>query len=275
MRIFIGGLLAASFLLAALLASPARAITILPDSPAYELRVSTEAALLVDPASSLAHMKAVWKTTSELRVLRSMPVFRLENTSTGDFDITELSIDINELGFMFDTVDLLDGPTGFLPFVSVLTPTDLIFGGDTSSVVNFSFLSQPLKAGESFLFSLRIVPDVVTSTLPDYRDILWNGGVQSDNALVQVSFVGIDLPEVPLFNYPFAAAIFDSPSDNTGGESMRFDGMMPHGTDVGLYEFAQTSVVPEPNSFFLASIGLGALLLLVRRGEPRAAISRA
>ena len=275
MRIFIGGLLAASFLLAALLASPARAITILPDSPAYELRVSTEAALLVDPASSLAHMKAVWKTTSELRVLRSMPVFRLENTSTGDFDITELSIDINELGFMFDTVDLLDGPTGFLPFVSVLTPTDLIFGGDTSSVVNFSFLSQPLKAGESFLFSLRIVPDVVTSTLPDYRDILWNGGVQSDNALVQVSFVGIDLPEVPLFNYPFAAAIFDSPSDSTGGESMRLEGMMPHGTDVGLYEFAQTSVVPEPNSLFLAFIGLGALLLLVRRGEPRAAISRA
>lgn len=272
MRFYTGGITAASFFFVALLATTASAGTIQSSGPAYQLRIATDSMLLNDPTSSLAHKSAVWKTPYEILVLRSMPVFLLENKSTGDFNITNLSIDINEKGYVFDTVTLLDGPNGLNP--TVVSPTDLVYGGGTTKVANFSFASRTLKAGESFMFSLRIVPDAgFPPSATDFRNILWdpNSSDRSKNALVNVKFDNADLPTASLFSYPFATKQFGLPGDGTKGRSIRFPGMSHNSTDVGLYEFTQT---PEPDSFLLASICLSALLFCVRRGKPQMAALR-
>ena len=78
-------------------------------SISFELGISTDLNLLRDPTNRQNQRAATWKTSSEIAVSRETPLVRLTNTSH-DASITGLSIDLNDLDYVFDAIVIAEAP---------------------------------------------------------------------------------------------------------------------------------------------------------------------
>jgi hypothetical protein len=201
-------------------------------------------------------LSAAWQTQHDLTVARSMPSFRLENTSD-TAQITNYSITIGDADFTYDFGQLLD-----------ISPGIGFSVNQVGQLVELEFTN--FDPGEFVSFKLNLIPlDPNAFPFPDFRMVLFDGnGVDpGDNAIVGVTFeeagfvpktLTEQLPEYAVHEPMFTGVVFHDYS------TMDMVQIFP------LEDEDTLQKIPEPTSIVLMLIGSLGLLAVVRPNRRRA-----
>jgi hypothetical protein len=233
----------------------------------YKLSICENLDVLKKPNDMKTAMMAAWTTPAELAQQRSQPYLCLENTNvggTGDAQLKDFYMTIGDTANHFDWAKIIKLPSSVSAKIIGLDKKN---GGKTSELVHIQF--KNFEPGMKVYFQIDIDPDANLMQFGDYRTVLFqmNGGPNtSGNSVHRARFNDPSLPdgfekfltkynawENPVVNYPTSVGMEPR-------ATYQMDHIQPFNSgNIGLQP------VPEPSALALASAGLTAAVLCLRR----------
>jgi hypothetical protein len=198
-------------------------------------------------AAGQAHALTSFSLTLTPSTSWDAPTFTFVNTSTAGEQITDLSIQIGDASYHFDTVGPADASES-LTGATLLSPDRINNNwwqiGGRSDVLAWSFAD--FDAGETLIFTGEMDLDLSFGNTVDARRVLFNNDFPfgDPNATVTAAFSDGSVASLTLPDGPSAGSYFFTSGPGTGGSSS----------------------VPEPSGFALLGVGL---MGLVWMGAPR------
>lgn len=248
-------------------ATPAATITTDQVLASYTVKLSEKEAVLMAPDDPTAQKVAMWDHPFQRIADRNMPWIEITNEGESTAQITQFLMTIGDTDFNFSNVHFGAPimPSVHNPAGIGLTATIDDSGSNAGNQLMVNFTG--FDPGETVRFRIDIDPDDPDAfPHPDFRRVLFdmNGNDPSDNSRVQLQYsdgeVTIDTPTLAFDDYPVnpLSGIFVSFEQ---ANIRPYTWMEP----VEIFELGDRTVIPEPSTWSITLLAVGAAGLWARR----------